>query len=54
MGFDELFAESAGLPVDGVFMCQTCDEEVDEAFVKDGNLSWTCSDGHVSLIEGFM
>lgn len=48
-------SKKVGEPIDGVFACQTCYTEVDEAeyFVNERILKWTCPDNHVSFIEGF-
>jgi hypothetical protein len=41
--------------IDGVFTCQMCPLEVEEAdyFVADGVLKWKCAEGHLSFAENF-
>lgn len=42
-------------PVDGSFLCHTCNEYVDEAFYlpEIHVLTWKCSEGHISTIKDF-
>ncbi len=42
--------------VTGAFDCQTCDERVNGAHLdrSTGNLTWRCSQGHISKIEEFI
>lgn len=44
--------EPSGDKVGGSFMCQTCDEIVDTAFIDYENkkLKWLCQDDHISEI----
>jgi hypothetical protein len=43
------------IEVEGAFMCQNCDENVEKAFYlsQDRVLTWKCSLGHISYIEKF-
>lgn len=44
-----------GMEIDINATCHTCNERVNsgEYFPNDKVLKWTCSQGHVSFIEGF-
>ena len=41
--------------IEGSFMCQTCDETVDDAFYlpESSLLAWECSQKHRSFIKDF-
>ena len=47
--------EPLSITIDGVFTCQYCPLEADEAdyFPAEGVLEWDCSAGHTSVIEKF-
>lgn len=43
-------------PIDGSFLCQFCDDDVDSAFYLPEHqiLTWKCSNEHISKIEKFV